>query len=665
MATKSKGWTSVPAVKIVSFILILTLTVTALTRLVSVAELAVETGIDPAVVLSDLSEHQHFFNTHMPRAADQARLVVHLQSEASIRAGEHIKWIEQDEWSTWNYYEIHWHINWNGYAEIFGTPETEEARAYYMQIVIDAQIRFFQRALEDLTNTEGLLFHLISDSAINSNVSLGQQTVDFFLSQPVHFVVGTDFNFSASHRPVNFEWSFPGRGAMLLAFGHETVAAHTDLYTSVRMAYLRDFGIMLGAALLLLPLLLVLLIGAGRRNREDDIQFSLIDKPYLDISLTAVIAWIALLVTLVWEFSWMIERYGNLSILAVLLSVAAVLTLTPTLLWLLSFAKRVKSGHFWRYTLIFVLLLWVLGFVVRFFQSLWTSLPLAAKLVIHPVRHAHDIYALEAGARRVEDGSWDEKINVNKGELGNIANSINNISTGIHLAVEERMKSERLKTELITNVSHDIRTPLTSIITYTDLLKQEGLDCEKAPEYLDILVQKSERLKTLTDELFEAAKAATGNIEVNITKLDFSSLMKQVLGELDATIQKSGLDLRVNMPEKLFVLADGKLMWRVMENLLSNVFKYALPGSRVYLDAKQTDFVACIDMKNISAVELNVDPAELTERFKRGDDSRTDGGTGLGLSIVQSFVAAQGGKFSIMIDGDLFKATVCVPMAEK
>jgi signal transduction histidine kinase len=206
------------------------------------------------------------------------------------------------------------------------------------------------------------------------------------------------------------------------------------------------------------------------------------------------------------------------------------------------------------------------------------------------------------------------------------------------------MKSERLKTELITNVSHDIRTPLTSIITYTDLLKHEGLNCDKAPEYLDILVQKSQRLKTLTDELFEAAKAATGNIEVNITPLDLTELINQVLGELDGAIVTSGLDLRAKLPERLFAMADGRLMWRVLENLLSNVFKYSLPASRVYLDARQEDTEVRVDLKNISAAELNFDPSELTERFKRGDDSRADGGSGLGLSIVTELATLYRGR---------------------
>jgi len=292
----------------------------------------------------------------------------------------------------------------------------------------------------------------------------------------------------------------------------------------------------------------------------------------------------------------------------------------------------------------------------------FTSLLLAAVVAFFLLRYTRRIRNLENGAREACNGNYEAPIDAGGGELGSIADSIMNISAGINTAVEQRMKSERLKTELITNVSHDIRTPLTSIITYADLLKHEGLDSKEAPEYLDVLVQKSQRLKTLTDDLFEAAKAATGNIEVNITQLNIVSLINQVLGELDEAVKSSGIDLRVNLPEKLLARVDGKLMQRVMENLLSNAFKYSLPASRVYLDALPVDDSwICIELKNISAAELNFDPSELTERFKRGDDSRADGGSGLGLSIVQSFVSAQGGKFAVSIDGDLFKASVTVP----
>ena len=451
--------------------------------------------------------------------------------------------------------------------------------------------------------------------------------------------------------------------------------------------------------------LIVLLLGAGRSRKSENNEVRLrgFDRLYLDIGLCLIFPWTVFVAHFLLD---VMHFYGmDVFTTSAVFSVGTLFVVIPLLLWLTSFVKHLKAGRFWEHTLIFVLLkriLRLLGRVGRFIintaKSLWAGASLTRKVglisaavlflllftaamgaVNHPFpifltilaataavayllfRYARRIYELDEYAQAVSAGVYGMELDIGQGELGSIANSIDNMSAGIHRAVEERLKSERLKTELITNVSHDIRTPLTSIITYTDLLKQEGLICEKAPEYLDVLVQKSQRLKTLTDELFEAAKAATGNIEVNITELDFVSLINQVLGELDGAIQSSGLDLRVNLPERLYVFADGKLMWRVMENLLSNVFKYALPGSRVYLDVRQAGPDVFLDLKNISAVELNIDPSELTERFKRGDDSRTDGGSGLGLSIVQSFVAAQGGTFTISIDGDLFKVTVRLP----
>jgi signal transduction histidine kinase len=307
--------------------------------------------------------------------------------------------------------------------------------------------------------------------------------------------------------------------------------------------------------------------------------------------------------------------------------------------------------------------------LVADFRGLYVVFPMVvfitAAVAILLLRYAKRIRLLEIGAQKASEGDYGAPIEVGAGELGSIATSINNISVGIGKAVDERMKSERMKAELITNVSHDIRTPLTSIITYTDLLKHEGLDSEKAPEYLDVLTQKSQRLTTLTDELFEAAKAASGNIDVDLSDLDIVALLNQVLGENDNTIKSSGLDIRTKFPTgKLTVHADGRLMQRVVENLLSNVCKYSLPDSRVYIDVSTTeDSRMKLDIKNISATELNFDPSELTERFKRGDDSRSDGGSGLGLSIVQSFVLAQNGRFEISIDGDLFKATVTLPMS--
>src|SRR5690606_14540229 len=228
-------------------------------------------------------------------------------------------------------------------------------------------------------------------------------------------------------------------------------------------------------------------------------------------------------------------------------------------------------------------------------------------------------------------------------------------------AVDSELKSERLKTELITNVSHDIRNPLTSIITYVDLLKHEK-DQAKTAEYIEVLDQKAYRMKMLTDDLFEASKASSGNIPVEFDKIDIVSLLTQGLGEVNDKIETMGLDMKLNYPdEKVYVTADGKLLWRSIENVLSNIFKYALERSRVYIDIEDLGNEIRISFKNISAYELNISADELMERFKRGDESRTSPGSGLGLSIAKNLIELQKGSFTIHVDGDLFKAMITLP----
>ena len=229
----------------------------------------------------------------------------------------------------------------------------------------------------------------------------------------------------------------------------------------------------------------------------------------------------------------------------------------------------------------------------------------------------------------------------------------------INAEMSRRLRAERLRTELISNVSHDIRTPLTSVITYVDLLRAENVDNEKARDYIEVIAAKSQRLKVLTDDLFEASKAASGNIPVTIENVNLDELVTQGLGEMDAKIRESGLDFRVNLCQTDdLVSADGRLLWRVIENLLSNVFKYAMPASRVYIETAVGEDYAVFSMKNISAMELNVPADELLERFRRGDEARGGEGSGLGLSIAKSLTEAMGGRFELAIDGDLFKATV-------
>ena len=245
------------------------------------------------------------------------------------------------------------------------------------------------------------------------------------------------------------------------------------------------------------------------------------------------------------------------------------------------------------------------------------------------------------------------------GDLRRAAEELNQIQTAVQLAVEKQLKSERLKTELITNVSHDIKTPLTSIVSYVDLLKKQEIQDNTAQEYIEVLDRQALRLKKLLEDLLEASKASTGNISVNLAPLDAVELVKQVSGEYTDRLKEKGLELRLSLPEReMPVMADGQLLWRVFDNLLSNVHKYSQPGTRVYLDLLEKEGRMSVLFRNISAYSLNISGDELMERFVRGDSSRHTEGSGLGLAIARSLVELMNGHFEIAIDGDLFKAQV-------
>ena len=236
------------------------------------------------------------------------------------------------------------------------------------------------------------------------------------------------------------------------------------------------------------------------------------------------------------------------------------------------------------------------------------------------------------------------------------AEDLNAIGIGMNKAVEQRMKSERLKTELITNVSHDIKTPLTSIVNYVDLLKKEDLP-PAASEYLSVLDRQSHRLKKLTEDLVEASKASTGNMTVTLEPIVVNEIIHQAVGDYDEKLAAGRLEVILNTYEgNLMALADGRLLWRVLDNLLSNVCKYALAGTRVYIDLSGRDGRVYLSIKNISRDPLNISADELMERFVRGDTSRHTEGSGLGLNIARSLMDLMGGAFSLSVDGDLFKA---------
>ncbi len=237
--------------------------------------------------------------------------------------------------------------------------------------------------------------------------------------------------------------------------------------------------------------------------------------------------------------------------------------------------------------------------------------------------------------------------------------NLNRIAQGINTAVEQRMKSEHLKTELITNVSHDLKTPLTSIINYADLIAAESGNSEKVEEYSNVLLRQSKRLKKLLDDLMEASKATTGNLEVTLQPCEIDVLLTQAVGEYEQRFEEKELKLITKQPEEqIRVMADGRHLWRVFDNLLGNICKYALEGSRVYLTVEEKESQVNIIFRNMSKYVLEVSGEELQERFVRGDKSRHMEGNGLGLSIAKSLMDLQGGQMEIITDGDLFKVVL-------
>lgn len=249
------------------------------------------------------------------------------------------------------------------------------------------------------------------------------------------------------------------------------------------------------------------------------------------------------------------------------------------------------------------------------------------------------------------------------GDLKEHGENLNSIASGMAIAVEERLKSERMKTELITNVSHDIKTPLTSIINYATLIGAEPCENEKITEYADVLVRQSERLKRLIEDLVEASKASSGNLEVNLSPCDAAVFISQAGGEYEEKLKNAGLTLVTKQPEQeVRIMADGRRMWRIFDNLMNNICKYAQSGTRVYLTLEVIGSNAVFSFKNTSRDELNVSPDELMERFVRGDASRNTEGNGLGLSIAKSMAQLQGGSLEISTDADLFRAILSFPV---
>lgn len=415
-----------------------------------------------------------------------------------------------------------------------------------------------------------------------------------------------------------------------------------------------------------------LIIVIGKTSFKDkNIHFYATDKLYNDVNIAVVICLVAIWLAMMFELLQGIYMLLALPILMIALSLV------------LSLVKHIKNKSLLQHTLIYQILKTLFLWGKNVFDSGSTGMKIVLLVIGYPIVVAATFFMfpitigvaawlamkkvksfnrIKEGVEQIKNGNLQHRIEVDgKGEFSQLAANINSITDGLKKSVDSEIKSERLKTELITNVSHDIRTPLTSIITYVDLLKIEN-DPERIAEYVDVLDQKSKRLKLLTDDLFEAAKASSGSMPVQLERIDIVSLLTQGVGEMAEKIEASALDVKLAYPnDKVYARADGKLLWRAIENLFSNIFKYAQPASRVYIDVEDLGNELLVTFKNISAYELNISADELMERFTRGDESRSSQGSGLGLSIAESLVHLQHGKFLVQVDGDLFKAMIYLP----
>ncbi|WP_286149755.1 sensor histidine kinase [Romboutsia ilealis] len=316
-----------------------------------------------------------------------------------------------------------------------------------------------------------------------------------------------------------------------------------------------------------------------------------------------------------------------------------------------------------KYVWIFILLT-IIQVIIMFYElyefAMYTAPLLSIALCVISIFIIKDkvnkIETIRNGIDKIKNGNIEHKIEIKKDILfDDIVKDINEIGETVNIAVEERLKSERMKNELITNVSHDLKTPLTAIINYISLMKKEDIQPKHINDYVQVLDKRSQRLKILIEDLFEASKIGSNNIELNLEENDINQLLTQILVEMEDYINKSKLDFIVNTPDKeVYILADGKKTFRVFENIISNILKYSLEKTRVYIDLVERDGKVHISFKNISKYQLNFDPDEITERFTRGDLSRNTEGSGLGLAIAKGLIEAQGGELKVDIIGDLF-----------
>lgn len=507
----------------------------------------------------------------------------------------------------------------------------------------------------------------------------------------------------------------------IFAVGVDTKYPIQDEFYSQNKVYdkygatIQSIGILgITSVLLFIVGLVWLTVVAARNNKDEELHLNRFDRWKTELAAAFVIAlWIIPVmivtgngygfhiypaVTYSSEYGEIISQAYDYNVIPTMIAggAMALWTCAIFLIGYLSLIRRLKGRTLWKNSVIrgllkfvkvcfvnmhlvwkfvllfagFVIIHWIAMSTMGVGTGFFVLVAIIAELVafVYLVRVAIGRQRVREGIEHISSGEVEYKIPLTglRGEQLMLAERVNAIGEGLDAALEESMKSERLKTDLITNVSHDIKTPLTSIINYVDLLKKEDFKDPKIIRYLEVLEAKAQRLKTLTEDVVEASKVSSGNITLEFMNINLVEMIQQTSGEFEEKLKARNLTEVLTLPEEeIIIRADGRRMWRILENIYNNAAKYAMEGTRIYADLSATEKTVTFNLKNVSQHALNITADELTERFIRGDVSRSTEGSGLGLSIAKSLAAMQGGTFDLYLDGDLFKVTITFPRIKK
>ncbi len=581
----------------------------------------------------------------------------------------------------------------------------------------------YSRLMSDFTNFYFRIAYYSKNSAIYEiHTSAPEMSIDDMLSLGKYIYYAGDSNDLAVR--TNFDSTFPSIPAMMsqnnpynsnqnyVVVGLDTSYKANDDYSKAYQAHTRSrkafseglYLVAVGLVGCLLSLVFLVFASGHDTLGSKEIVLYPFDKLKTDFMLLLMlfVTWLCvhfvapafskILHLLVEEAYWIranrITSFGFIYFCGLLTFFSLLRRYKAELLWKNSFLYHLletlsESSFKYRLTISYIIylacniFLITLGafFVLRREENLFQSIPFLSTMTVwvagnllvfyYLYRNSQQTDKIHEAIDRLASGETSYKVDTAlfSSLEARLAEGLNRISDGLETALAEQVRSERLKADLITNVSHDIKTPLTSIINYVDLIKREHIENPTLQKYLEVLDQKSQRLKTLTEDLVEASKASSGNIKLEINDIDLVELVQQTTGEFEEKYALRRLELVNTLPNEVIIIeADGRRLWRVLENLYNNAFKYALENTRVYVGIEDHDSEVVFSIKNVSASPLNISPDELTERFVRGDVSRTTEGSGLGLSIAKSLTELQGGTFQVTIDGDLFKAEVSFPI---